>query len=433
MLPQSNLLIMARIARGREEHLRALLATMNQRPGFADPENPLLPFGRFGRLHVARFVILKDPTPDDLSVYGLPTRSFAPTLAFMADCDGSADELLAQLVALCEAGLRSIFSHCDGFSASNDLLDWMRQHRARPAAAYVNWVGRTVRQIREEAALYGAVSAYLDANGRALAVEAPQRIRRQLMDFVEAEKRAGRVVLNPSEPTPVGWRIRNLLNLIAIPLVLLMASPLLILYLPAFLWLLRRKETRDPEVLPRPQPAQRSVIAALEDNDVTNPYIVLGYLKPGWFRLSTVIFLLWIVDYGARHIYNRGHLGRVQTIHFARWVFLNDRRQMFFASNYDGSLDSYMDDFINKVAWGLNLLFSNGVGYPRTDWLLVGGASDEQKFKYYLFRHQLPVQVWYKAYPGLTSFDLMRNSRLREGIERSSMTDYEIREWLNLL
>jgi hypothetical protein len=106
---------------------------------------------------------------------------------------------------------------------------------------------------------------------------------------------------------------------------------------------------------------------------------------------------------------------------------------MFFASNYDGSLDSYMDDFINKVAWGLNLLFSNGVGYPRTDWLLVGGASDEQKFKYYLFRHQLPVQVWYKAYPGLTSFDLMRNSRLREGIERSSMTDYEIREWLNLL
>ena len=92
-----------------------------------------------------------------------------------------------------------------------------------------------------------------------------------------------------------------------------------------------------------------------------------------------------------------------------------------------------MDDFINKVAWGLNLLFSNGVGYPRTDWLLTGGASDEQKFKYYLFRHQLPVQVWYKAYPGLTAFDLMRNSRIREGIERLSMTDDEIREWLNLL
>jgi hypothetical protein len=433
MLPQSNLLVMAPIARGRGDELRAVLATMNQRPGFADPENPLVPFGRFERLHVARFVILEDPTPDDLHVYGLPTRSFPPTLAFLADCDGSADELLAELVAYCEAGLRTIFSHCDGFSGHRDLLDWMRQHRERPAAAYVNWVGRTVRQIREEAALYDAVSGHLDANAASLAEEAPQRVRRQLIEFVEAEKHAGHLVLSPPQPTPIGWRLRNLLNLVGIPLVLLLATPLLMLYLPVFFWLLRRHETRDPEISARPGPGHREAIAALEDNDVTNPYIVLGYLKPGWFRLSTVIFLLWIVDYGARHIYNRGHLGRVHTIHFARWVFLNSRRQMFFASNYDGSLDSYMDDFINKVAWGLNLLFSNGVGYPRTDWLLIGGASDEQKFKYYLFRHQLAIQVWYKAYPGLTAFDLMRNSRLREGIERSSVTDDEIREWLNLL
>jgi hypothetical protein len=77
------------------------------------------------------------------------------------------------------------------------------------------------------------------------------------------------------------------------------------------------------------------------------------------------VFLLWLTDYGARHVYTRGHLARVQTIHFARWVFLNGRKQMVFASNYDGSLESYMDDFINKVGWGLNLLFSNGVGYPR--------------------------------------------------------------------
>jgi len=145
------------------------------------------------------------------------------------------------------------------------------------------------------------------------------------------------------------------------------------------------------------------------------------------------VFLLWLVDYGARHIYNRGHLARVQTIHFARWVFLNNRKQMFFASNYDGSLEAYMDDFINKVGWGLNLLFSNGVGYPRTDWLIQGGAGNEQKFKYFIHRHQIPVQVWYKAYPGLTAFDLLRNARLREGLQRPSMTDVEIREWLALL
>ena len=30
-----------------------------------------------------------------------------------------------------------------------------------------------------------------------------------------------------------------------------------------------------------------------------------------------------------------------------------------------------MDDFINKVALGLNLVFSNGIGWPRTRFLVL--------------------------------------------------------------
>ena len=99
---------------------------------------------------------------------------------------------------------------------------------------------------------------------------------------------------------------------------------------------------------------------------------------------------------------------------------------MLFLSNYDGSLEAYMDDFINKVGWGLNLVFSNGVGYPRTHWLVQDGSKSEQQFKYTLRRHQLPTEVWYKAYPGLTAFDLARNARIRKGIERKSMTEAEV-------
>jgi hypothetical protein len=108
-------------------------------------------------------------------------------------------------------------------------------------------------------------------------------------------------------------------------------------------------------------------------------------------------------------------------------------KALFFASNYDGSLESYMDDFINKVAWGLNLVFSNGTGYPRTDWLVLNGAKDEQKFKYYIRRHELPTEVWYNAHPGVTAFELDRNSRIRNGIEKSFMSDEEIRQWLQLI
>jgi hypothetical protein len=92
-----------------------------------------------------------------------------------------------------------------------------------------------------------------------------------------------------------------------------------------------------------------------------------------------------------------------------------------------------MDDFINKVAFGLNLVFSNGIGYPHTDFLINAGAKDERTFKNYIRRHQVPTDVWYKAYPNLTTFDLARNACIREGFARKSMEDDEIREWLALI
>ena len=161
--------------------------------------------------------------------------------------------------------------------------------------------------------------------------------------------------------------------------------------------------------------------------------IVWRSVKPGRFRLWTLVALFRVLDYSTRHIYTRGRLARVGTIHFARWVFLDDKRRLLFASNYDGSVDSYMDDFINKVAFGVNMVFSNGIGYPRTSFLLFGGASYEMDYKRYLRRHQLPTQVWYNAYPGLATSDLAANTQIREGLERPAMTEAEAREWLALI
>ena len=433
MTPQGQFLIMAPVAQGREEALRSVLACMNTSIGVVDPQNPLIPFGRFDRLHFARLLVLTDPPESDIAVYGKPAPRLQPTLAFLGDCDGAGEAMLAELVAQAAPGLRQIFACCDGFDPDADLHEWMRRHQQKPAANYINTVGRTVIQIREEAALHDALALYLGARERALAISDPHELRRALVTYVAAQRAAGALVLSDQQPTPFGWWLGNIANAIVGVVLAVALAPIVLLVSPIYLWLLRRHETTDPVVTPRPDAASRSDIARREDHDVTNPYIVIGCLKPGLFRLMTVMVLLSIVDYGARHIYNRGHLGRVQTIHFARWVFLNQHRQMFFASNYDGSQESYMDDFINKVGWGLNLLFSNGVGYPRTDWLLEGGASDEQKFEYYIFRHQLPVDVWYKAYPGLTAFDIKRNTLIRDGLKNTAMSDQEVRQWLNLI
>jgi hypothetical protein len=132
----------------------------------------------------------------------------------------------------------------------------------------------------------------------------------------------------------------------------------------------------------------------------------------------------------ARHIFTRGSIGRIGTIHFAHWVFIDQRRRGFFCSNYDGGHEAYMDDFINKAGFGLNLAFSCFMAYPTTDWLVARGAWLEQEFKHFQRHHQIPTEVWYKAYPGLTVRDLARNARIRNGFEKPQMSDDEIRRWL---
>jgi hypothetical protein len=253
------------------------------------------------------------------------------------------------------------------------------------------------------------------------------------MAFVEAEQHAGRLALSPPERTPLRWRIAKLASAVAVPMVGLIALPFLIVLSPWLVYLLRTRETSDPEICPRPQTGALQALQDLEDRDVSNQYTAIGTLKPGRFRRALLSVLLLLVDYACRHVFTRGHLARVQTIHFARWVFIDDKRRVVFASNYDGGHQAYMDDFINKVGWGLNLLFSNGLGWPRTRWLILGGARIEQSFKRYQRRHQIPTQVWYKAYPGLALVDLKRNQRIREGLQRERMSDAQALAWLRLL
>jgi hypothetical protein len=299
-------------------------------------------------------------------------------------------------------------------------------------------MGRTVRQVHEEAALRKALMDRLrdhPPNRREL-----QSIRNDLVAFVRREQGTGRLTLTPPARTPLAWRLRNLVHFAIVPaaLLLLVAAiivlpllliPLLLLVL-LFLWVLRRYEKTEPEVIHRPDERHILNLARLEDHDVSNQFTALGSVKPSLFRRFLFIVILWLIDYAARHFFARGHLGRIRSIHFARWVFLDGKRRLVFASNYDGSHEAYMDDFINKAGWGLNLAFGSGLGYPRTNWLIKNGAREELKFKYTQRRHQQPTETWYKAYPGLTAFDLARNARVRAGIGRRTMTDAEIRAWL---
>jgi len=433
MMPQSNVFVAAPLKAEREAELRNLLASMILAPGQVDPNNSLFPFSHFDRLHFARFLILQDGTLDDIhDAYGLPRQNYPLTLAFIADVDGDADDFRKDLATRACGGLRRIFACCESFTPDSDLERWLKDHEQPPAASYVNWVGRSVQQIHEDDSLRIALETYLQNNETLFVGKSSQEIHKLLREFARVENLAGRLKLTDDESMPILWWLRKVIHFFAVPLVLLALSPLLLLYLPIFIYQLRSREKRDPEIAPRPNASHEAELAQLEDIYVTNQFSAMGSIKPGLFRRWTLIFLLWLVNYAARHFFVRGHLARVPTIHFARWVFLNDKRRMIFASNYDGSLDSYMDDFINKVGWGLNLAFSNGIGYPATNWLVLDGSKDEQKFKYFLRRHQMPTQVWYDAHTGLSAFDLKRNMLIRRGIDCSFMSYADLQEWIAL-
>ena len=108
-----------------------------------------------------------------------------------------------------------------------------------------------------------------------------------------------------------------------------------------------------------------------EDFGAQNPFTAVGEVKPGLVRRVTMRVALAGLDFANRHAFARDTLSGVDSIHFARWVLLDDNRRLIFASSYDGSLESYMDDFISRLSWGINLVFSNGVGFPRARWLVL--------------------------------------------------------------
>ena len=425
-------MVVAPIAAGKEPGLRALLGSMNAEPGMADPRNAVVPFALFERLHFARLVLLDDALQADLQAHGVRAPRLPTCLVFLADCDGPAGEVLADLAQRAGPGLVRIFAHCEGFAAGADLLAWMHARDQHAAASFVNWVGRSVRQIREESALQRALAARVPRRSIATPGDA-QRIRAELAAYVGAEVGAGRLALTPPAPTSFGWRIDKLVNAVTVPVLGLLALPFLIVLAPLLVFQLRTRETRDPEICPRPRAADLEALQELEDRDTTNQYTAIGAVKPGLYRRWLLTVLLVLTEYACRHVFTRGFLARVQTIHFAHWFFFDDKTRVVFVSNYDGSHQGYMDDFINKVGWGLNLLFSNGVGWPRTSWLIFGGSRIEQSFKYYQRRHQVPTQVWYKAYPSLALVDLNRNQRIRQGLEQATMSDAQALAWLRLL
>ena len=215
-------------------------------------------------------------------------------------------------------------------------------------------------------------------------------------------------------------------------LVLAVAGLLVLVALLALLglWALQRLDDRD-------QPQNTSIgvkaletILAHEDRAAQNHLTAISTMKVGILRRLALRFSFYVISIAAQKVFRPGFLATINTIHFARWVLLPGTDRLVFFSNYGGSWESYLEDFIAKASEGLTGVWSNTMGYPRTRWLFLDGARDGDRFKRWARRQQVPTLFWYSAYPHLNTVRIRINSRIRRGI--ASATGNEARDWLSL-
>ncbi len=192
---------------------------------------------------------------------------------------------------------------------------------------------------------------------------------------------------------------------------------------------LRAKEQTDALETAAPDRAVLHQMLAGENHYAQNHMVSITQRKPGLTRRITSRLAFWIIGAMTVRSAKPDHLGDIGTIHFARWVMLPGSRDFVFFSNFDGSWESYLEDFITKAHAGLTAVWSNTVGFPRTSNLFMDGATDGERFKRFARHSMVATPFWYSAYPTLTTDNIRSNAAIRNGLATIT-TDEEAITWL---
>ncbi|MFT3697937.1 MAG: hypothetical protein QM831_32655 [Kofleriaceae bacterium] len=362
------------------------------------------------RMHFMRFVIIPDAELGNLLAWGI-------------DIDGDEDEWLHD--ALLVPGLAQIFECCAEFPGMNAAAEWLLAHRVKAAAQYCAYPYVTAAEITHAKQVHDTIRTYVDSHSL---VNVPfDEVQRRL-----AEAAQDREPVDDNEDWFLLLKIAGVI--LAIPVIV----ALLLIVIFGWYAVLRTHEKADAEAFAGPShPVHDRDLGKFEDKIRQNQLTHVVDVKPGFFRLFTVWTVLHVIDGLARIIYVRGHLGGITSIHFARWMIVRDRRhrpkqrrhRIVFFSNYDGSWESYLGEFIDRASWGLTAIWSNTKDFPPTTNLAFDGAKDEEAFKQWTRDHQLETQVWWSSVPDQTVQNINDDVALRRKLD-ATLDREEMMAWL---
>jgi hypothetical protein len=431
---QGVLTVVTRVRPGHEAALRAILEAIAEA---LPPQAPVagdgvIPFTKLATVHFARWVIL----PPGRDAVGKP---IATELVMATAYDGPLDGHLRELATVAHEGLDAIYAHCDGWGEA-DVEAYLRRHAVAPAAFFVGARWRTVAQIRGEIGVRDVLETALDAPGPASNGTATSGGNRDALRAAVARASGLRWALEPPPEPTWAWWLRHYALLVVIVVGLLVLLPILLPLVVIGLVLVRRAERRDAARDPT-DPAGDDVAAELrrlreltqvEDFQTQNQMTLVSNVRPGRLRRTALLAVVLYARFRTAYIDTRGTLVGIPSIHFAHWALIDEGRRLLFVSNYDGTWESYLGDFIDRTAGGLSAIWSNTVGFPRTRFLFGEGARDEQRFKTWVRAQQVPSNVWYAAYPSLSVLNVNEATAIRAGLSGNPSTE-AIASWLQRL
>jgi deferrochelatase/peroxidase EfeB len=409
-----------------------------------------------------------------MSLHAFPTGDRdGAHIVFEYTADGTPERALRRIVDAIGTGLEPVFAAATDRRGGGSLYDYLLAHRigvghglfSNPGLCFAGTPGMSVGRIRREAELARFVAGLVD-NGQ------PDM---RPIDRLAAIRTA--VQANPAyswalgPPPPPGregreidalggvrlfaWSfIRTFLwpfaaALGAIFLISLVVTRelgdaleatgwgaliLLALFVAGAIFLYTRLRKQEESDWTDERALDHKVMAEIrkrENHCAQNHMVSVTMRKPGFVRYLTLRLVFWLIGSLAGTVYRPGFLGGISTIHAARWITVPGTRNLIFFSNFGGSWESYLEDFITRAHAGLTAVWSNSVGFPKAKNLFQDGATDGERFKRYARASMEPTRFWYSAYPDLTTDHVRCNAAMRRGLA-AALTNDEAAQWLAL-
>jgi len=354
--------------------------------------NSYMDFTKATTTHFCRWVIFDEETS-------------TPQLLFTSNFDGTIDTYIDTLIAWLGPALDSIWGACIDYPTmrTTDPALFRRQfHNYLTTHSFANpvffraYFNRSVEEVRRTRELRDSLRDVLNTPASERFGRAASRV-----PLIEQPAR-----LN------IAGGLAKLVGLIFAP----------------FNAALNRVTYREPGFDPHdPGPTLHIPLTVTERVIVQNELTIIAQIEPSrllWMR----IVLLVAGPFTNPPFTKDGKLSDMTTIHFARWSIINGRegKRLMFESNYDGSWEKYIDDFIDHAWRGLDLIFGNCVGWPK------GGSRSSQYFKQAIIDNQKRAQVFYSAYPDMTVRNILNNLAISDAMGRFFGVK-AARQWLNRL